>query len=140
MKKIMMFLVFAVLMFLISCGGSDSGSGGISGYITEATSGEPIANAKVVLEMYFENQAAVNDYFNENEDAKFSIIGESILTGSDGMFEFIDLTSGIYVISVSKDGYEYEDKDVDSYWVTVKDKIVRYNIQLREHRSWDGDY
>ena len=130
MKKIMMFLVFAVLMFLISCGGSDSGSGGISGYITEATSGEPIANAKVVLEMYFD----------ENEDAKFSIIGESILTGSDGMFEFIDLTSGIYVISVSKDGYEYEDKDVDSYWVTVKDKIVRYNIQLREHRSWDGDY
>ena len=78
MKKITMILVFAVLAFLVSCGGSEgsgnvesgygggSGSRGIYGHVTDFATGEDVANANV----------------------QFRQGGEMTLTGSDGMFEF----------------------------------------------------
>lgn len=130
-------VLFSVLLLFSACGGTEgtSDSGGISGYVTEVATGEPIANSKVVLDGYFENQAALGDYFDHEDSSKYILIGETTLTGSDGMFEFIDLNSGIYVITVSKDGYEDEDKDIDYFMVTVKDKMVRYNISLRKKNS-----
>lgn len=111
MKKsiISMLLIFAVLAFLISCGGTEesSGSGGIYGHVTDFITGEDVANANVQLRPG----------------------GDTTLTGSDGMFEFRDLTSGDYSITVSKAGYS---DLVDDYVITVKDRMVRRDIQLKE--------
>ena len=115
----LLFLVFAVLAFLVSCGGSEgsgsggagygggNGSGGIYGHVTDFATGEDVANANVQLRPG----------------------GDTTLTGSDGMFEFRDLTSGDYSITVSKAGYS---DLVDDYVITVKDRMVRRDIQLKE--------
>ncbi|MBP5590301.1 carboxypeptidase regulatory-like domain-containing protein [bacterium] len=114
MKKIIIstLFVFAVLAFLISCGGTEesSGSGGIYGHVTDFITGEDVANANVQLRPG----------------------GDTTLTGSDGMFEFRDLTSGDYSITVSKAGYS---DLVDDYVITVKDKMVKRDIQLEKKKA-----
>lgn len=111
--------VCAVLVFFVSCGGSEgsssgdsgysggNGSRGIYGHVTDFATGEDVANANVQLRPS----------------------GETTLTGSDGMFEFRDLTPGDYKITVSK--VEYEDL-IDDYPITVKDKMMRRDIQIRK--------
>jgi hypothetical protein len=121
MKKIIIstFFVLVGFAFLVSCGGSEgSGEGGsgysggnssrgIYGHVTDFATGEDVANANVQLRPS----------------------GETTLTGSDGMFEFRDLTPGDYKITVSK--VEYEDL-IDDYPITVKDKMMRRDIQIRK--------
>lgn len=114
--------VFAVFAFLVSCGGSEgsggsesgysggNGSRGIYGHVTDFATGEDVANANVQLRPS----------------------GETTLTGSDGMFEFRDLTPGEYKITVSK--VEYEDL-IDDYPITVKDKMMRRDIQIRKRKE-----
>ena len=111
--------VFAVLAFLVSCGGSEgsgngesgygggSGSRGIYGHVTDFATGEDVAHANVQLRPS----------------------GETALTGLDGMFEFRDLTPGDYYLTVSK--VEYEDL-IDSYPITVKDKMIRRDVQIKK--------
>ena len=116
MKKIISTsLIFAVLAFLVSCGGSEGsgngGSGGIYGHVTDFATGEDVIHAKVSL----------------------SPGGNATLTGSDGIYEFRDLISDNYKITVSKDGYnEFES---DYYEVDVYDKMVVYDIQLVKYKA-----
>ena len=90
------YLVFAVLVFFVSCGGSEgSGSGGtgdsnvtgetgsIYGVVTDKALGEPIINAGVELQP----------------------VGLKTVTGSDGQFEFNEVAIGTYTLYVTKTGY-----------------------------------
>ena len=89
--------VFALLAFLISCGGSEgSGNGGqggsgetgsIYGVVSDKATGELIRKASVEL-----------------KDSGSRTVG-SYDTGSDGQFDFNELTSGTYTLYVTKAGY-----------------------------------
>ena len=124
MKKsiISMILVFAVLAFFVSCGGSEgSGDGeasdsrGIYGHVTDYDTGEPIANATVSL----------------------SQSGERALTGSDGYFEFRELTGSHYTIWVSKTGYcDFHDNLDADYG-----RMLRFDVNIGvEEYVCDGVY
>ena len=104
--------VFAVLAFFVSCGGTEgsSGSGGIYGHVTDFVTGEDVANANVQLRPG----------------------GDTTLTGSDGMFEFRDLTSGDYKVTVSKVGYT---DLIDDFVITVKNRMVRRDVQLKKESA-----
>ena len=65
-------------------------TGRISGSVSDKTTGEPVATVIATL----------------------SPSGRSTVTGSDGAFEFIDLSSGEYTINISKEGYKGNDKKV----------------------------
>ena len=76
--------VFAVLAFLVSCGGTESKEpGSIYGVVTDKAMGEPIKNAGVELQP----------------------VGLKTVTGSDGQFEFNEVAVGTYTIFVTKTGY-----------------------------------
>ena len=104
MKKtiISMILVFAVLAFLVSCGGSEgSGNGGsgsndsgetgsIYGIVTDKATGEQIINAGVELQP----------------------TGLKTVTGSDGQFEFNEVATGTYTLYVTKTGYSDNSSDI----------------------------
>jgi len=97
--------VFAVLAFLISCGGSEPGS--IYGVVTDKATGEPIKNAGVEL----------------------LPVGLKTVTGSDGSFEFLDISSGHYNLLVTKTGYS----DTKSSTITVESgKQSKGDVQLEK--------
>ena len=77
--------VFAVLAFLISCGGGSESSepGSIYGIVTDKATGEQIINAGVEL----------------------LPVGLKTVTGSDGQFEFNEVAAGTYTLYVTKTGY-----------------------------------
>ena len=101
MKKIML-LVFALLAFFVSCGGSegtgnggsgnnDSGeTGSIYGIVTDKATGESIINAGVELQP----------------------VGLKTVTGSDGQFEFNEVATGTYTLYVTKTGYSDNSSDI----------------------------
>lgn len=112
--------VFAVFAFLISCGGSEGSSEGkvyescgIYGHVTDYETGEDVANASVQLRPG----------------------GDTTLTGADGMFEFRGLPAGDYSITVSKAGYS---DLVDDYVITVRDRMVRRDVQIVNTKCKDG--
>lgn len=112
--------VFAVLAFLVSCGGSEGSadgkpceSCGIYGHVTDYETGEDVANASVQLRPG----------------------GDTTLTGSDGMFEFRGLPSGDYSITVSKAGYS---DLVDDFVITVRDRMVRRDVQIVNTECKEG--
>lgn len=97
--------VLAVLAFLISCGGSDSGS--IYGVVTDKATGEPIKNAGVEL----------------------LPVGLKTVTGSDGSFDFNNLTDGRYGLFVTQDGYF----DVASSEIIVADgKAQKHDVHMEK--------
>ena len=113
-------LISVFSLIFVACGGGSEGTGGSSsggyggsssrgiyGHVTDFATGEDVANANVQLRPG----------------------GETTLTGSDGMFEFRDLTPGKYSLTVSK--VEYEDL-IDNYPITVKDKMMRRDIQIKK--------
>lgn len=116
--------LFAVLAFLVSCSGGSNGSngsggsgndttgssGGIYGHVTDFATGEDVANANVQLRPG----------------------GDTTLTGSDGMFEFQNLASGDYLITVSKAGYT---DLIDDFVITVRDRMVRRDVQLKKESA-----
>ncbi len=116
--------VFAVFAFFVACSGGSNGSngsgdsgngnagssGGIYGHVTDFVTGEDIANANVQLRPG----------------------GDTTLTGSDGMFEFQNLASGDYSITVSKAGYT---DLIDDFVITVKDRMVRRDVQLKKESA-----
>ena len=98
-------VVFAVLAFLVSCGGSEPGS--IYGVVSDKATGEPIKNAGVEL----------------------LPVGLKTVTGSDGSFEFLDISSGHYNLFVTKTGY----KDTKSNIINVgSGKVCREDVHLEK--------
>ena len=95
-----------------SGGEGDSDSGSIYGCITDFATGEPVRNANVQLRPS----------------------GETTLTGSDGMYEFLDIPDGAYSITVSK--AEYTDL-IDDYVITVKNgRRMRRDVQIEKIPTW----
>jgi hypothetical protein len=85
--------------------------GTIYGTVTDFSSGEPIANANVRLNPR----------------------GETTLTGMDGTFEFVDLPSGSYSLSLSKNGYVDLD---DDYVINIeRGNNVQRSIQMQKKQS-----
>ena len=105
-------LVLILSLIFVACGGSEgSGNdeeveiGGIYGYVTDFDNGTTIPNVKIVIRP-----------------------GEqSVLTDSDGKFEFNDLEPGQYTITASKVGYR-----TDRATISVEDKKVRRDIVIRK--------
>ncbi len=64
--------------------------GRISGVVSDKNTGEPVATVSAVL----------------------SPGGNSTVTGSDGSFEFVDLSPGEYTVNINKEGYKSNDKVV----------------------------
>jgi hypothetical protein len=86
--------------------GGDSGCGFIYGTVTDFDTGEFVSNASVRL----------------------NPIGETTITGSDGMFQFTDVPDGMYSLSLSKNGYVDLD---DDYVIEIKNgKSVHRDVQL----------
>lgn len=82
--------------------------GSIYGVITDFATGEPVHNANVQLRPS----------------------GETTLTGSDGMYEFLGIPDGNYSITVSK--AEYTDL-IDDYVITVKNgRRMRRDVQIEK--------
>ena len=85
-------LLFCCVLF--GCGKSNKGS--VYGIVIDLGTNEPVANAMVQL-----------------QPCSSSINEDAILTGYDGMFEFIDVEDGDYTLKVSKNEYgEFKDDNV----------------------------
>lgn len=115
MKKYQVLKLAALLVLcctMFSCGKEDPSNptgqkSSIYGTVTDYATGELISNANVRL----------------------NPIGETTLTGSDGMFQFADVPDGNYSLSLSKNGYVDLD---DDYVIEMKNgKSVRRDVQLR---------
>ena len=103
MKKLIIsaLLVFVVLAFLVSCGGSE-GSGGncrVKGEVELIGGGTPSA-VKIVL-----------------EDTTDSYNSSVAYSNSEGKFVFEDIKPGSYYLNASKDGYRLT-------WIDVDGKII----------------
>ena len=109
MKKQRVFKLAALLALccaIFGCG-KDNKLGSIYGTITDFATGNPVGNANVRLNPR----------------------GETTLTGSDGMFQFNDVTAGNYSLSISKNGYVDLDDDYD---IEIRNgNSVHRDVQLK---------
>lgn len=112
MKKISFIAAILSLMMLtillwFSCT-KDPGEakGSIYGYVTDFANGKSVANANVILRQ----------------------TGESTLTGTDGMYEFLDVSDGNYSIKVTK--ADYSDLIDDFNIVVSNGKKIRRDVQI----------
>lgn len=111
MKKsiIKLSALLLVCYAILGCGKEDNPTsklGSIYGTVTDFVTGDPVSNANVRL----------------------NPIGETTLTGSDGLFQFADVPDGNYSLSLSKNGYVDLD---DDYVIEMKNgKSVRRDVQL----------
>ena len=107
MKREPFIIALAMLLVccaMISCGKNNQGS--IYGTVTDFVTGDPVGNANVRLNPR----------------------GETTLTGSDGTFQFFDLSDGRYSLSLSKNGYVDLD---DDYVIEIENgNSVRRDVQL----------
>lgn len=113
MKKYHLFKVVALLVLccvMFGCEKEDTPTsklGSIYGTVTDFATGDPVSNANV----------------------RINPKGETTLTGMDGTFEFVDLPSGSYSLSLSKNGYVDLD---DDYIIEIKNgNNVHRDVQLR---------
>lgn len=92
MKKfILSLLLFIPLGIATSCSSSEYDVfASLYGVVTDASTGEPIAGASVQL----------------------SPGGATQITGSDGYFQYSDITPMLYTITVQKEGYSTNRKSV----------------------------
>ena len=91
MKRLFYILLSGLL--LVACAddiNEEVTIGKISGVVSDKTTGEPVATVSAVL----------------------SPGGNSTVTGSDGSFEFVDLSPGEYTININKEGYKGNSKAV----------------------------
>lgn len=106
MKKLV--LLCAVLLSLGGCDKKEYDSfGSIYGVVSDNSTGEPLANCTVVL----------------------SPGGSSKITGSDGRFEFNELTPQQYTVTVQLVGYQTNRKSVT---VIVGEKVAA-NLPLTQN-------
>ena len=108
------FIKFTALLLvccaMFGCTPEEEKLGTIYGTVTDFSSGEPIGNVNVRLNPR----------------------GETTLTGMDGTFEFVDLPSGSYSLSLSKNGYV--DLDDDYVIEITNGNNVRRDVQLKQSR------
>lgn len=83
-------ILVLVLAVLTACSKKTEEYGSITGYVTDANTGEPLRNVDLTL----------------------SPIGLSTVSGSDGRYEFIDLDPELYSVQASKSGYQSNTKVV----------------------------
>ena len=110
MTKVRQILIAAAILLLcclINGCNKEEKPGSIYGVVTDFSTNEPVAGANVQLRPS----------------------GETTLTGSDGMFEILEVPNGDYSITVSKAGYT---DLVDDYIISVKDgKKIRRDVQIK---------
>lgn len=91
MKKILTILLMSLPLLFLSCSKDEYDIySTVYGIVSDATTGEPIPGVTVQL----------------------SPGGDTKLTGSDGYFEFNDLTSQQYTITAQKPGYSTNRKSI----------------------------
>ncbi len=114
MKRQSIIKIAALLLVccaMLGCTPEEEKLGTIYGTVTDFSSGDPIANANVRLNPR----------------------GETTLTGSDGTFQFNDLPTGSYSLSLSKNGYVDLD---DDYVINIdKGNSVQRSIQMQKQSS-----
>lgn len=104
MKKIL-FLYLLVLPVFLSCSKEEYDSfGTLYGVVSDVKTGEPLNNVTVTL----------------------SPGGSTILTGSNGQFEYVSLTPQQYTITVQKANYQTNRKDVTA----IVGEKVQINITM----------
>ena len=104
MKKII-FLCLMALPLLISCSKDEYDSfGTLYGVVTDTNTGNPLGNVTITL----------------------SPGGTTKITGSDGLFEYTELTPQQYTITVQKSGYQTNRKNVTA----VVGEKVQANITM----------
>ncbi len=111
MKKFLsLFMVLAIILCWQGCslfGTGESLPGGIYGVVTDKATGEPIRSAGVEL----------------------SPTGMKTITGSEGQFEFTELTPGQYTLLITKTGYT----DFASSSIEVKaGATAKTDVQLEQ--------
>ena len=107
MKSSIISTIFVLILSLIfiDCGGNEPGS--IYGVVTDKATGEPLKTA----------------------DVELLPIGLKTVTGSDGSFEFLDISAGHYNLFVTKIGYS----DTKSSTITVESgKSARVDVPLEK--------
>ena len=104
MRKFLFLCLMALPVFL-SCSKEEQDSfGSLYGVVTNTQTGDPLSNVTVTL----------------------SPGGTTRLTGSDGLFEYSDLTPQQYTITVQKSGYQTNRKTITS----VVGEKVQANITM----------
>lgn len=104
MKKIF-FLCLVALPLFLSCSKEEVDSfGTLYGVVSDTRTGDPLSNVTVTL----------------------SPGGTTKLTGSDGLFEYTELTPQQYTITVQKSGYQTNRKTITS----VVGEKVQANITM----------
>ena len=104
MKKILCLCLMA-LPILFSCSKEEQDSfGSFYGVVSDVQTGDPLGNVTVTL----------------------SPSGVTKLTGTDGLFEFSELTPQQYTITVQKSGYQTNRKSVSA----VAGESVQVNITM----------
>jgi hypothetical protein len=99
-------MMLTILLWLGCTKNPGEAKGSIYGYVTDFANGKSVANANVILRQ----------------------TGESTLTGSDGMYEFLDVSDGNYSIKVTK--ADYSDL-IDDFNIVVSDgKKIRRDVQI----------
>lgn len=113
MKKRDLIKIVALFLYctMLGCTPEEEKLGTVYGTVTDFSSGEPIGNANVRLNPK----------------------GETTLTGSDGTFQFNDLPTGSYSLSLSKNGYEDLD---DDYVLKIENgNTVQRAVQMKKQSS-----
>lgn len=104
MKKILLLCLVALPLFL-SCSKEEVDSfGTLYGVVSDTKTGDPLSNVTVTL----------------------SPSGTTKLTGSDGLFEYTELTPQQYTITVQKSGYQTNRKTITA----VAGEKVQANITM----------
>ena len=128
MKKLMYFFAIAIMAVLAqSCEPVPNldERGAVTGIVTDATTGEPIAGCEVYLSRYTSaERVAPRD---------FVPVGPSmVLTDGAGYYEFAHVHLGKYNISAVADGYVPSDNveilltsDNDNDWLEVDFQLVK---------------
>ena len=129
MKKLMYVFVIAIMAVLAqSCEpvpNLDQKYGAVTGVVTDATTGEPIAGCEVYLSRYTSaERIAPRD---------FEPVGPSmVLTDSVGYYEFTHVYFGKYNVAAVADGYVPSDNvvivltdDNDDDWLEVDFQLVK---------------
>jgi len=106
-------LILVISLIFVACGGSESSGsnskepGSIFGTVTDKATGEPLKSAGVEL----------------------LPVGLKTVTGSDGSFEFLDISAGHYNLFVTKTGYS----ETKSSTIAVESgKSARGDVQLEK--------
>ncbi|MBO5085564.1 MAG: carboxypeptidase-like regulatory domain-containing protein [Bacteroidaceae bacterium] len=90
MKRLFYILLAGLLFVACDDINEEINVGRISGVVSDKNTGEPVATVSAVL----------------------SPGGNSTVTGSDGSFEFVDLSPGEYTVNINKEGYKSNGKVV----------------------------